>query len=92
MILNISHLRIFTSKKLKKCSSSKKTIQLITLLRVSVILSLEYILAMTKYCHLKQKLQSNLITPDEIESLKQIATENDFKIEDPPITAKQKIK
>jgi hypothetical protein len=47
---------------------------------------------MTKYCHLKQKSISNFITPNELETLKLIATENAFKIEDPPITAIQKIK
>jgi hypothetical protein len=43
---------------------------------------------MTKYCYLKQKSLSNFINPVEIEILKIFATENDFKIEDPPITAK----
>jgi hypothetical protein len=52
------------------------------------ILSLDYVLAMTKYCYFKQKSLSDFITPDEFESLNLIATENTFKIEDPPITAK----
>jgi hypothetical protein len=43
---------------------------------------------MTNYCYLKEKSLSNFITPDEIESLNLIATENYFKIEDSPITAK----
>jgi hypothetical protein len=54
------------------------------LLRVSGILSLDYVLAITKYCYLNQKSLSNFITPDEIESLNLISTENYFKIEDPP--------
>jgi hypothetical protein len=56
--------------------------------RVSRILSLDYFLAMTKYCYLKQKFQSNFITPVEDETFKLIDNENDFKIEDPRITAK----
>jgi hypothetical protein len=47
---------------------------------------------MKKYCPLKHKSLSNFITPDELEALKLIATENDFKIEDPSIIAKYKIK
>jgi hypothetical protein len=66
----------------------KKNDSINHLLRVSGILSLDYVLTMTKYCYLKQKSLSNFINPDEIESLNLIATENDFKIEDPPITAK----
>jgi hypothetical protein len=63
----------------------KKNDSINHLLRVSgIILSLDYVLAMTKYCYLKQKSLSNFITPDENESLNLIATENDFKIEDPP--------
>jgi hypothetical protein len=58
------------------------------LLRVSGILSLDYVLTTTKYCYLKIKSVSNFITPDEIESLNLIAAENDFIFEDPPITAK----
>jgi hypothetical protein len=70
----------------------KKNDSINHLLRVSGILYLDYVLAIIKYCYLKQKLQSNFITPIELETLKLIATDNDFKIEDPPITAKQKIK
>jgi hypothetical protein len=55
---------------------------------VSGIFSLDYVLSMTKYCYLKQKSLSNFITSDEIESLNLIASENDFKIEDPSIAAK----
>jgi hypothetical protein len=66
----------------------KKNDSINHLLRISGILSLDYVLAMTKYCYLKQKSLSNFINPYEIESLIIIATENDFKIEDPPITAK----
>jgi hypothetical protein len=65
----------------------KKNDSINHLLRVSGILSLDYVLVMTKYCYLKQKSQSNFITTDEIESLNLMATENDLKIEDPPITA-----
>jgi hypothetical protein len=66
----------------------KKNDSINHLLRVSGILSLVYVLTMTKYCNLKIKSISNFITPDEIESINLIATENDLKIEDPPITAK----
>jgi hypothetical protein len=65
----------------------KKNDSINHLLRVSGILSLDYVLVMTKYCYLKQKSQSNFITTDEIESLNLMATENDLKIEDPPKTA-----
>jgi hypothetical protein len=62
----------------------KKNYSINHLLRVSGILSLDYVLAMAKYCYLKQKLQSNFITPFELETLKLIATDIDFNIEDPP--------
>jgi hypothetical protein len=52
-------------------------------LKVSGILSLDYILAMTNYCYLKLKSMSNFITPVEFETLKQVATDNDFKIKTP---------
>jgi hypothetical protein len=58
------------------------------LLRVYGILSLDYVLAKTKYCYLKQKSLSKFITPDELGTFNLIATEYEFKIEDPSITAK----
>jgi hypothetical protein len=66
----------------------KKNDSINHLLRVSGILTLDYVLFMTKYCYLKQKSLSNFVTPNEIESLNLIGTENDFKIYDPPITVK----
>jgi hypothetical protein len=66
----------------------KKNDSINHLLGVSGILSKDYVLTMTKYCYLKQKSLSNFITPDEIEYFYLIAFENDFNIEDPPITAK----
>jgi hypothetical protein len=56
----------------------KKIFSIYHLFKVSRILSLDYVLAMTKYFYLKQKLQLNFITLVELETLKLIATENDF--------------
>jgi hypothetical protein len=56
----------------------KKNDSINLLLGVSEILSLDYVLVLTQYCYLKQKSLSNFFTPDEIETLILIATENDL--------------